>query len=171
MDTLNSSPVRKVTFDLTERLHLNVNSPGFTSASTRIHLKFNDLFHGYSEIVPYAYTTYGGFAFDGPDGAHYSLRFVNPLADTGDNTGIQPADFNSPYMTSRLVLTHTPASVSPAIPEQWVLTPDTTISTPTNGEPDATQVATLLREPGKGKPSFVTAGQFRMPFKLVVTRK
>lgn len=170
VDTLSSSPVRRAIFNLVERLYLNANSPSFTNAAAAFHFKFNDLFHGYSEFVPYTYTTYGGFAFDGPDGAHYALRFVNPLADTGNNTGMQPADFNSPYMTSKLVLTHTPSSLSPATPEQWILAPDTAISTPANGGPAAAQVGTLLKEP-KGKPGFVTAGQFRMPFKLVITRK
>ena len=95
-----------------------------------------------------------------------------PLAVTGDNTGAQPADFNLPYMTSKLVLTHTPASISidSPMPEQWVLTPDTTPSTPTNGGSIAAQVGTLLKKPTMG-PKLLTAGQFRMPFKIVVTRK
>ena len=79
-------------------------------------------------------------------------------------------DFNSPYMTSMLVVTHIPASISPATPEQWILTPDTTISNPTDGGPAAAQVGTLLKKPTNGAKIF-TAGQFRVPFTMIVTRK
>lgn len=160
VDTLSSSPVRRAVFNFTERLYANSNSPAFTTASVPFHFKFNDFFHGYSEVVSFSYTTYGGFSFTGSDSRRYALRFVNPLADTGDNTAAQPADFNSPYMTAKLVLTHTPASLSLGTPEQWVLTPET-----------SNQVATLLLESTKGKAAWSTAGQFRMPFKIVVTRK
>jgi hypothetical protein len=176
--TLTSDPVRPAHFDFGLELHANSNTPivsswpGWPNVLTSFRMEFNDFFHGYSELVPYSYTTYGTFVVYGPDGTYYALRFVNPLADTGDNTAAQPTDFNSPYSTSKLVLTHTPASIShdPPTPEQWVLTPDTTSSTPTNGGPAAAQVGTLLKKPTKG-PNLLTAGQFRMPFKIVITRK
>lgn len=171
VDTLSSSPARKANFSFLESLSTNSNSPAFTTHSAKFHLKFNDLFHGYSELVSFTYTTYGGFAFDGLDAKRYALRFVNPAADTGDNTAMQPPDFNSPYPTTNLVITHIPASTSPATPEQWIITPGTEPSFPTNGLPTSSQVATLLLEGGKGKPAWLTAGQFRMPFKIVVTRK
>jgi hypothetical protein len=171
IDTLSSSPLRKANFSLFERLASNSNSPAFVGATVPFHLKLNDMFRGYSEFVSFTYTTYGGFSFTGQDGARYALRFVNPSSDTGDNTGMQPPDFNSPYMTTKLVLTHIPAATPTATPEQWILSPGTEASNPNNGAPASSQVATLLLESGKAKPTWVTAGQYRVPFKIVVTRK
>ena len=154
---------RTVGFDFRNAVATNSGTPSWTAVpfATKAHITVSNILYGYNPAAYYQFTTVVAYSVPAPDNMTYQLQFVNPNAQAAM---VRSGGVNQPYLTSLVVVTHTPANPSTGSVETWVIAPDNTNVNP-GGTPSATQVGGLITPRGGN------AGQFSLPFQFTVMRK
>jgi hypothetical protein len=165
--TLNiASGNRYVTWDFRNAVYTNSLTPAWTQV-TNGGFTFANLLYNYSANTSYTFTTYMQYVrFQSL--TTYSFSMQNPGANAPFNA--PDANVNSPCITSLVSVQNIPAALSSSGKETWIAWPDSTpvsCTSPVSGSP--AQVGTLRTPPPHG-PTWVSAGQFTVPFYIIIQR-
>jgi len=175
---------RQLTFNFAAHLLAsNTNTPSWatgivTGTGGTLHIrKITFVPSGYDQTKEYSFTTWVGSIL--PVKGFWNFRMWKPITDAisdDPSTNISLATANGPYTDSAAIVHHCPANSSATtapcagiVKETWFVYPDSTPTTYTDGTPappNATQVGALVNTQ---KVTPVNAGQFSMPFYLVIS--
>jgi hypothetical protein len=149
---------RKIEYDLRSWLTGSATPPAWTTTPLRVvaFLNVRNLMWNYGAGVAYSFTSRMTTTFTGPDKKSYRLAMLNPGADT--DGGINAAA-NTPEPTVLVQVYHQPAEGNNR--ETWTVYP-----IPEQG---GAARAGLIRL-ASGKTPDTSAGQYDVPFRIVVTR-
>jgi hypothetical protein len=152
---------RKIGLDFSKQLSSTPYSPKWTEFAGNVFINVRKLLYpcvppdGRSDCT---FSTRMGVDFTGPDKVGYKFRIQNPTTDAVEEP--IPAWTNYPWTEAKVIVHHIPANGSEA--EQWEVYPEPASSMDPNG------IGTLMVAV---KNKMQSAGQYSVPFKIVITRK
>jgi hypothetical protein len=141
-------------------------TPTWTSAGPVpvTFMNIRNLFYQYSQSASYSFTTRLASNLGGVAGS-YNFGMVNPTDQAYTAPPINPV-MNNPVTTSDVIVWHYAAGSNGYAVETWVAYPDTTEMDPNT--PNSFYVGGLATTSGH---TAVSAGQFSVPFEIIVQRK
>jgi hypothetical protein len=156
---------RYVTWDFRSAVYTNSLTPSWTQSPVRnTGFTFANLLYNYSPTTTYSFTTYIQYARF--QSMTYGFWMQNPGATAPFNP--PEANINDPCITSLVKVTH--VQVTDHSKETWIVWPDSTPASCTSQVSGSHGQVGTLRTPPKHGPTWVNAGQFTVPFYIVIQR-
>jgi len=174
---------RQLSFNFGNMLASNSNTPSWATGvisggGATLHIRrLTFVPAGYDRAQEYTFTTWAGSILPGK--GFWNFRMWNPTTDAisdDPSTNISLATANGPLTDSTAIVHHCPANSSATtapcagiVKETWFVYPDSNSTTYTDGSP-APGTDTQVGAPvNTQKATPVNAGQFSLPFYLVIS--